>query len=130
MAALASDLRFRIFIPGRIWTMSRERSISKWDRAEWVRDIREAARIRTLDAMRRDATPAFTVPVTVEFMPYQAVGVLADTANHLPPCKAVLDGIVDAGLLPNDNPTWVVSQTFYPPVRSKMIGINVLIKPA
>jgi hypothetical protein len=110
--------------------MSRERSINRYERAELVKDIREAAKFHTMAAMRTLPFAPFTVPVTVEFLPYQATGVLADTANHLPPCKAVLDGMVDAGLLVDDNPKYVISQCFYPPVKSKLVGIAVLVKVA
>jgi hypothetical protein len=121
---------FQVFVPGRLWTVSKERQINRFERADLVRDIREAAKFHTIAAMRRDKFAPFDVPVTVEFLPYQATGNLADTANHLPPCKAVLDGMVDAGLLVDDNPNWVISQTFYPPVKSKMIGVSVLVKVA
>jgi hypothetical protein len=55
--------------------------------------------------------------------------VLADTANHLPPCKAVLDGLVDAGMITDDSPEFVVSQTFYPPVKRPGVeGISIIVK--
>jgi crossover junction endodeoxyribonuclease RusA len=125
-------VKFLLFVPGEIWTMSRERSIHHYDRAALVDDIRKTAKIACIEAIRVRRLKPYAVPVTVEFLPHQARkgGTLADTANHLPPCKAVLDGIVDAGLLVDDTPKWVVSQTFYPPVRAKLTGIQVLIKVA
>lgn len=123
---------FQVFVPGQIWTINRERNLHRMQRAELVAELRKAARVLTLQEMRRDGGTrwAYTVPVTVEFLPYQKPGVLADTANHLPACKAVLDGLIDAGLIDDDSPQYVISQTFYPPVKSKVVGISVLVKEA
>lgn len=123
---------FQVFVPGQIWTINRERNINRYQRAEMVAELRKAARILTLQEMRSNGGTrwAFTVPVTVEFLPYQKPGVIADTANHLPACKAVLDGLIDAGLIDDDSPKYVISQTFYPPVKSRIVGISVLVKAA
>lgn len=121
---------FQVFVPGQIWTINRERNLHHMRRAEMVAELRKSARILTLQQMRKHGGKrwSFPGPVTVEFLPFQLPGVLADTANHLPPCKAVLDGLVDAGLIADDTPEFVVSQTFYPPVKSKIVGISVLVK--
>ena len=120
---------FQVFVPGQIWTINRERNLHHMQRHEMVSELRKTARILTLQEMRREGGRwSFTGPVTVEFLPYQKPGVIADTANHLPPCKAVLDGLVDAGLIQDDTPEFVISQTFYPPVKSPFTGINVLVK--
>jgi len=123
---------FQVFVPGQIWTINRERNINRYERADMVAQLRKTTRIVALQAMRANGGSrwAFTCPVTVEFLPYQKPGVIADTANHLPACKAVLDGLIDAGLLDDDSPKYVISQTFYPPVKSKIVGISVLVKEA
>lgn len=125
----AAVTTFQLFVPCELWTVNAERRMFHHDRAKRVALIRNDTRI-----LARRPTP-FVVPVTVEFLPYQKAGKgsarLADTANHLPPCKAVLDGLVDAGLLVDDSPEYVVSQTWYPPVKRLGIeGISVMVKVA
>jgi crossover junction endodeoxyribonuclease RusA len=121
-------MNFQLFVPCELWTVNHERRMHHHERARRVADIR-----RDTAYLSGPITP-FTVPVTVEFLPYQKAGKgsarLADTANHLPPCKAVLDGLVDAGLLVDDSPEYVVSQTWYPPVKRPGVeGISILVKP-
>lgn len=121
---------FQIFVPCQLWTINHERRMHRSERARRVADIRRDA---ANCALARGPLTAFTTAVTVEFLPYQKTGKgsgrVADTANHLPPCKAVLDGLVDIGLIPDDSPQYVVSQTFYPPEkRAGLEGISILIK--
>ena len=97
-------------------------------RAKLVEPMREAAKLLCLNRMRQNKIDPFEHLVEVTFRPMQGGrGVLADTANHLPPCKAVLDGLVDAGLICDDTPQYVGAQTFVPPVKSKTTGIWVYI---
>jgi hypothetical protein len=96
-------------------------------RAQLVQPLRQMAKLTTLNEMR-NGLPPFGVPVHVTFQPTQKPGVLADTANHLPAAKAALDGVVDAGLVKDDTPEWVLSQTFLPPVKDKATGITIMIE--
>jgi hypothetical protein len=99
-------------------------------RAALVDPMRQAAGLLARNWLRSGGMP-FTSPVEVRFVPHQKNrGTLADTANHLPACKAVLDGVVDAGVIPEDNPTWVLSQCFYPPVKAKTPGVLVMLSEA
>ncbi len=120
---------FAVFVPGTMWTTNKERTMHFHQRAQLVKPLREAAELITLNAMRANGVGPFTVPVHVEFFPTQRkAGTLADTANHLPPCKAVLDGVVDAGLLIDDTPVFVLSQRFWPPVKDRSeTGVGILI---
>ncbi len=119
---------FAIFVPCTMWTTNKERRMHFQVRSNLVKPAREAAKLITLNMMRSRQIKPFTDPVHVEFFPTQAkAGSLADTANHLPPCKAVLDGIVDAGLLTDDTPEFVLSQRFWPPVKAKETGVGVMI---
>lgn len=56
--------------------------------------------------------------VRVEARPYQA-GVLPDAGNAYPSVKAALDGLVDAGFLPDDGPAHVHAVTLHAPQRVK-----------
>jgi crossover junction endodeoxyribonuclease RusA len=122
-----------LFVPGEIWSLNAERSMHHHKRAALVAPMRQAAMIVTRNVMRHPSTYAFTVPVVVTFRPFQKNrGPAADTANHLPACKAVLDGCVDAGLIFDDTPEYVVMQSFLPPVRvsASHTGIEIVLAPA
>ena len=119
-----------IFVPGEIWTINAERKMHHFQRSSLVEPLRTAAGLLARNWLRTGGM-AFTTPVEVRFVPHQKNrGVAADTANHLPACKAVLDGLVDAGVIPEDNPSWVLSQTFYPPLKTKSTGVLVLMQEA
>lgn len=114
-------------VPCALLTINAERKLNRYARAAYVAEVRQHARILTLNYLRELDGQPFTGPVAVEFTPFQPKHVLADTANHLPTAKAVLDGIVDAKLIPDDTPEWVVSQMFYPPRRGPREGMMVEI---
>jgi len=118
---------FSLFVPGEVWTINAERNMHHHARAHKVAPFRQAAKLLCLNKMRMHDFGPYTTPVTVTFRPVQKPGVIADTANHLPPCKAVLDGIVDAKLLKDDTAEFVLAQTFVPPSKSKDTGIWVFI---
>jgi hypothetical protein len=121
---------FRLFIQCDVWSINAERKLNHMARASKVKPVRHAAQLRTLNAMRQNGLRQYKVPVHVEFFPVQGKrGPLADTANHLPACKAVLDGIVDAGLLKDDTPAFVQSQRFWSPTKDSDTGIGVVITP-
>lgn len=95
-------------------TVNAERKGNRWGRADHVREWREAfawiARQQRVPKMR-------WVRVTVQ--PYQKRGKLQDVAACLPSAKAAIDGIVDAGVLPDDSGEYVRMVTFLPCVRGE-----------
>lgn len=120
----------RLFVPGKIWTVNAERSGSVWTHRRHTADLREAARLVGLQARVRSHG---LTAATVRVRPTQTRqgGTLADVAAHLPAAKAVIDGLIDAGLLPDDDPKHLHSITFLPPVRADKgrptgIALNVL----
>jgi len=77
--------------------------------ADWRRDafwIAMAARVPHLERC------ALTFDIL------QARGRLADTGAHEPPAKALLDGLVDAGVIDDDSGRQVATITFRAPQRS------------
>jgi hypothetical protein len=50
-------------------------------------------------------------------VPFQAKGRLADAGAHFPSAKAVLDGIVDAGILEDDDGRYVLELRMIAPIR-------------
>jgi hypothetical protein len=55
--------------------------------------------------------------VTIEALPVQAGGILADPGAHMPTLKAIVDGLRDAGWLPDDSGRYVEAVTMFPPVK-------------
>lgn len=107
-------LSYTLTVPGPLLTTNRERAGSRYVRAAVVAEWRRTAKIMTLVAQ----IPRLEV-VRVEFFPVQAKGRLADAGAHLPSAKAVLDGVVDAGVLEDDDPRYVNSITMHSPTRAK-----------
>lgn len=110
-------MNFQTFVACPLLTVNRERKMHHHDRSKWLAPIREGAGYQIRNEMKLLHFAQFTVPVEAHFRPFQPKGVLADTAAHLPIAKAILDAAVDAGLLVNDTGQYVVSQTFYEPVK-------------
>lgn len=100
-------------IPGALWTVNRERT-KHWSyrskmAAPWRRDAAIMARAAGIPHLDR---------CTIDIMPAQLRGKLADTGAHEPAAKAILDGIVDAGVLDDDTGAYVLTITSHPPVRA------------
>ena len=94
---------------------------------EWSQFSAEAR--RTSYFVAREANVPKMQRARVAFFPHQAKGRLADPAAHAPTCKAILDGLVDAGALPDDTGEHVERVCFYAPVRSKEDFVRVVIVP-
>ena len=83
-----------------------------------------------LNARRAGKVEPFVVPVGIEVRFGQKPGgVLADTGNYMPTSKAVIDGIVDAKLIPDDSGEHVQWITFMPTFRSDNPGVQVTLIP-
>ena len=96
----------------RPMTTNAERSGNRWGRAEHTREWREAFAWIT----RQERVPRMRwINVTVQ--PFQKRGRLQDTAACNPSVKAAIDGIVDAGVIPDDTGEHVRMITFLPCVR-------------
>ena len=121
---------FTMFVPCELFTTNAERRLHHYARAAKVSDIRHKAKLYCLNMQRNKKAVPFSQPVHVEFHPTQKPGTLADVAGHLPVAKAVLDGVVDAGLLFDDNPEWVLSQRFWPPIKGNPTGMTITIRDA
>lgn len=108
----------------RPWTTNAERTWHHMKRAEIVKTWRNAyfyltkeAGIPKLDCIDVEATPYLNGP-----------GRNQDVAACNPAVKAALDGMVDAGVLPDDSPTYVRSIKFNRPVlKAAMPGLELKI---
>jgi len=55
---------------------------------------------------------------------------LADCGAVAPACKAAVDGLVDAGILPDDDPRHVLSLTFTAPHKTGVDALTIEIEEA
>ena len=89
-------------------TTNRERAGNRYLRAKNTKHWRTIA-----EAAARGVIPKLqTMNVTVQ--PYQRLGKLQDTAACNPSVKAAIDGIVDAGVIPDDTGEFLPQITFLP----------------
>lgn len=114
--------------PKRPWTTNRERNWHFHARAkvvkEWrdaFKDLSYAAGIPPLLSMRIEATPHAPTRRTM------------DIGNCYPAVKAAIDGIVDAGVIPDDSLPWLTGLEFFPDEYHKgepALVIRVIGEPA
>lgn len=111
---MTSPRRFVLEYTARPWTTNAERKGNHWERAARTKEWRQA--FAWLAHSQR--IPALT-QVEIIAEPFQAKGILADTAACHPAVKAAIDGIVDAGVIPDDNPKHLLAITFLPTRKGK-----------
>ena len=105
---------YRLEFDKRPWTTNAERAGNRWERASLTKEWREAFAWLA----KAEQIPAMSwISVTVE--PHQKGGRLQDVGACNPAVKAAIDGLVDAGILPDDSPEYVRSLIFLPPQRDK-----------
>lgn len=84
------------------WSINQERT-KHWSwRSKRVRWWRDTANVWARRAQLGPQPPA-VIHVTLPF----DRGARRDPSNYLPAVKAIIDGLVDAGLWPDDTPEWV-----------------------
>jgi len=99
---------------GEMWTANKERTLHHFTRAKKVKEWRDAACV---------ASKARRIPkmkaIEVRFTPHRVnKRGLADVGGHFPVAKAMIDGLVDAGILTGDGPDTVRRLIFEAPVIS------------
>lgn len=109
-----------LLVPLPVWTVNQSRNNHHYREAALVREYRgttkmlaRAARIPHLDRC------------SLEFTPF-GPSIRQDTAACAPAAKALLDGLVDAGVLDDDSPRFVPQITFHAP-RKGPHGLYVLV---
>jgi hypothetical protein len=110
----AEQLVYRLELEMRPWTTNAERAGNRWERATLVKSWRTAFELL---AKSEQIPPMAWISVTVE--PHQKGGRLQDVGACNPAVKAAIDGIVDAGVLPDDSSQFVRSLIFLPPQKDK-----------
>ena len=105
---------FTLEFPFRPWTTNAERAGNRWERAKLTKEWRTGF---LLLAKSEKIPPMAWITVTVE--PHQKGGRLQDVGACNPAVKAAIDGLVDAGVLPDDSPEFVRSLIFLPPKKDR-----------
>lgn len=107
-------------------TLNAERKGSRWDRsaatALWKTEAGWALKSAGFHRLRFEA-------VMFEFTPVYTKGAMPDTGNVYPVEKAIVDAVVEAGVIPDDNRFHDVGHTTRPPVKWTEVGIAVAIHP-
>ena len=107
----------------RPWTANAERGWHHYKRAQVVRDARERwawlAKIEHIPALARISIEATPLRVNARSMP--------DVAACYPAVKAAIDGLVDAGVVEDDNPFHVTRITFRAPEVANRDGLRLRI---
>jgi crossover junction endodeoxyribonuclease RusA len=110
-------------LAGRPITANAHRRLHWRARARYDRQVREdfmllalAAKIPCLAQVRIVAAP------TVRRAPF------ADPAACAPAVKAAIDGIVDAGVIPDDTGQFVVDVIFHPPAKGERDALVVIVE--
>lgn len=103
-------------------TLNGERKMSRWERAEFVRQTRAdfavLARAQRIPRLRA---------VAVTAVPHLRDHNRQDVAGCLPSVKAAIDGLRDAGVLDDDGPDHVRAVTFLPPVCGDTDGLELIV---
>ena len=108
------QLVYRLELAQRPWTTNGERAGNRWQRAELVKTWRSAFHVLA----KSEWMPEMEwISVTVE--PHQKGGRLQDVGACHPAVKAAIDGVVDAGVLPDDSPKYMKSLIFLAPQNDR-----------
>lgn len=105
------------------WTVNSARHASShWVEQKRTKEWRTA--FATLARMAGEE-PFTRVTITVDHQ--TRTNRLPDTCSCVLAAKAGIDGLVDAGLLPDDSPQYVTSVTYLPPHRTGQDGLSITL---
>lgn len=100
---------FAVGIPKTLWMTANRDYGRGGHKQRIIRDLHWLATV----AARNTGIQTLPTPCTITWTIHYPKGVgRADAPNSYPTCKALLDGLVKGGLLPDDNELHVVAQTW------------------
>lgn len=99
----------------RPWTLNAERTWHHYKRAKYVKEWREAY----ADLAKQLHIPAVSAIEVVATPFLSGRGRTQDVGACFPAVKAAVDGLVDAGVIPEDNPTYVKMLAFKAPEKGE-----------
>ena len=107
-------IEFTLELNQKPWTTNTERSTNRYKIGGFTSQWRGAF---AWLAKSQKIPPMKWIEVTAE--PHQKFGRLQDIGACNPAVKAAIDGLVDAGVLPDDSSEYMQRLTFLPPQRDK-----------
>lgn len=109
-----SDVPYVVEVWGEMWTANKERTMHYYTKAKKVKEWRTA----TCVAAKARKIPKMKA-IEARFIPHKRNRQgMADVGGHFPVAKAMIDGLVDAGILIEDGPDTVRRLIFEAPVIS------------
>ena len=105
----------------RPWTTNSERAGNRWTRAADTQEWRNAFHLL---AKAHRVPPMEWIAVVAQ---PRMKGRLQDTAACNPAVKAAIDGIVDAGVIPDDTPDFCRTIIFMPPQRHHSNHLELIL---
>jgi len=110
----------------RALTLNKERTLHRMARAAIVKDTREAFgwMAKAQGFPKFEAAHITATPLAKDKRWRQDVGAC------MPSAKAAIDGLVDVGILPDDNPDYVKSLTFLPAEIGDVDGLRIDVEVA
>jgi hypothetical protein len=116
-----------IEVVGAPFTVNAERSMNPYQRAARVKAWRTGA----WAVAKERQLERILFPVSVEAMPISTRrSGRQDVGACMPAVKAIIDGLVDAEVLPGDGADVVTSLTFYAPAPGDVDAVRVLLRSA
>lgn len=113
--------------PARPWSINVERRWHPHKRAAAVKLWRTAFYHLAVAHQVPPATGPLQMVVHVRLRGRRTM----DAANYLPAVKAAVDGLVDAGVIPDDSPQWVSRYVLHAPVNEQTWdGLTLIIEEA
>lgn len=118
----------------RSWTIDADfgrpltvNAVASLHRMKWATRTAETRRAWTILAAAHKVQPCEKVAVTVTPL-HKNRRAPQDPAACAPEAKGAIDGLVDAGLIPDDTGAHVASVTFLPPVVCGTDGLRIHIE--
>lgn len=100
--------------------------VARIHRHQWAQQTRESRRVWW--ALAKQAKVPALAKARIEIVPlHKNLKAPQDPAACAPAAKAAIDGLVDAGVLPDDTGEYVASIEFFPPAVEGVDGMLVRI---
>lgn len=114
-----------------VWLSANQR-VHHMAKARRVKALRQTARIRGLNLIRKEGATQINKANITAVIHYAPHVTRADPHNAAPTVKALIDGLVDAGLFPDDNHKHIPAITFTrgdEPARKRYHAVTLQITP-
>lgn len=119
------DVEFTLRYDSRPWTLNGERKLHPKQRAKLVREWREAFWLLAHEAH----VPRHLTDVAVIATPFLSNRRgMQDVGAAFPAAKAAIDGLVDAGVLVDDDPRYLKYLGFHAPVIGRGDGLELTVR--